>query len=295
MKKRLFTIIAAIAACGIVFASCEKKAENVAVSSVTLGEPSLTLAPAATATLSYEVLPAEATNKNVTWESSNNNVATVADGVVTAVGVGETIITVRTEDMNKTATCTVTVAVGVTGIALNPSTLDLYIEDTETLAVEFTPAEATNKNVTWTSSQTAIATVADGVVTAVAPGEAVITATTEDGGKTATCTVTVRQSLPTFEDYFGSYRLTGDVAPNGMFGESTRWSQDHGDDPFSGEDVMIKDASDVNPNILASGNIARLSENAICFICLANPCSLNFSTTIKPELATNCLFPHDSI
>lgn len=113
MKKRFIAVIATIAVCGVVFASCEKKTETVAVSSVTLDEPTLILAPDATATLSFEILPAEATNKKVTWTSNDTSVATVEDGVVTAIAEGEATITVKTEDGNKTAICVVTVEIPI--------------------------------------------------------------------------------------------------------------------------------------------------------------------------------------
>ena len=85
-----------------------------------------------------------------------------------------------------------TTPVAVSSIALNKSTASIAVDASEKLTVTFTPAGATNKAVIWTSSAEAKATVAqDGTVTGKAAGEATITATTVDGGKTATCTVTV--------------------------------------------------------------------------------------------------------
>ena len=82
--------------------------------------------------------------------------------------------------------------VPVTGVTLNKSTTSLDVGATETLIATVTPADATNKTVIWDSSSTAAATVdSEGLVTAVAEGATVITATTQDGGKTATCTVSV--------------------------------------------------------------------------------------------------------
>ena len=82
--------------------------------------------------------------------------------------------------------------VAVTGVTLNESSATLYVGDTETLTATVKPTEATNKDVTWSSSNNAIATVEDGVVTAVAAGSANITVTTTDGNKIATCAVTVK-------------------------------------------------------------------------------------------------------
>lgn len=88
--------------------------------------------------------------------------------------------------------------VDLTGVEL-PATANVYIGRTTTLKPVFTPANATNKNVTWKSDNEGVATVADGVVTGVAAGTANITVTTEQGGFTATCAVTVKDS-PTAEE-----------------------------------------------------------------------------------------------
>lgn len=83
--------------------------------------------------------------------------------------------------------------VAVTGVTLNKSTMSLVATAEETLTATVAPENATNKAVTWSTSNDKVAAVADGKVTAVAPGEAVITATTADGGFTATCKVTVTE------------------------------------------------------------------------------------------------------
>ena len=83
--------------------------------------------------------------------------------------------------------------VKVSGVELDRETLSMSVDDTATLTVTVSPEDATNKNVTWESSDTAVATVENGVVNAISKGSAIITVTTEDGGYTATCTVTVKQ------------------------------------------------------------------------------------------------------
>ena len=151
-----------------------------------------------TATLIATVTPSNATNKNVTWTSSNTAVATVSSaGVVTSKANGTAVITAKTTDgTNLTATCNVTVSIPVlsTGISLNETTLSFNaVNQTATLIATITPSNATNKNVTWTSSNTSVATVSSsGVVTAKGNGSAIITAQTTDGTNlTATCNVTV--------------------------------------------------------------------------------------------------------
>lgn len=85
--------------------------------------------------------------------------------------------------------------VAVTGVTLSPATLEMTVGEEQTLRAEVAPTNATNKSITWTSSTPTVATVADGKVTAVSAGSATITVTTVDGGKTATCEVTVSKPV----------------------------------------------------------------------------------------------------
>ena len=174
--------------------------KEIKVTGVKLNKSETSLLVGGNETLTATVLPEDATNQNVTWKSDKPEIATVdANGKVTAVKVGEATITVTTEDGGKTATCKVTVSetsVAVTGVTLNKTALTLNIGASETLSATVAPADATNKKVTWKSSDAAVATVdTNGKVTAVKAGEATITVTTEDGGKTATCKVTVKPNL----------------------------------------------------------------------------------------------------
>ena len=150
----------------------------------------------ATVQLMATVTPDNATSKTVTWSTSNPEVATVdATGLVTAVANGKATITATAG--GETATCEVTVAivVPVTGVALDKTEATLTeVGATVTLVATVSPDNATNKTVTWESSNTEVATVVDGVVTAVANGKATITA--KAGEKTATCEVTVAIEEP---------------------------------------------------------------------------------------------------
>ena len=167
---------------------------NIAVTGVSLDQQTATVKVGGTLNLEAEIEPENATNKNVTWSSDNEAVATVSGGVVTAVKAGTAVITVTTEDGGKTATCTVTVSedvISVTGVSLDKSSAALTVGGSVTLNATVTPSDATNRNVTWSSSDRSVATVSAGVVKAVGVGTATITVTTADGGKTASCTVTV--------------------------------------------------------------------------------------------------------
>jgi len=189
-----FATITATTEDGNYTATCEVEVTPVFVTGVTLSQTTATPRIGETLTLTATVQPTNATNQTVTWTSSDTTVATVNNaGVVNAIALGSATITVTTEDGNYTATCEVTVLpVLVTGITLNLSASTRAIGgDTLILTATVQPANATNKTVIWTSSNSSVATVDNGKVIAVAPGAATITATTEDGGRTATCAVTV--------------------------------------------------------------------------------------------------------
>ena len=162
------------------------------VSSVTLNISDTVLLVGNTLTLAATVLPENATNKTVSWTSSVPTVATVNNGTVTAIAVGTTTITVTTQDGNKTATCEITVTpIAVTGVTLNETSVTIVRGNTQTLIATVLPTDATNKTISWSSSNTSVASVVNGTITAHAVGTATITVTTQDGNKTATCEVTV--------------------------------------------------------------------------------------------------------
>jgi len=174
----------------VLFTACKK---DIPVADITLNYEELTLISGDTIMLIATVQPNDATNKTVIWTSSNSAVATVnSEGMVTAIAIGEATITATIQDGNKTATCSVSVGIPVTGITLNYEELTLIPGDTLTLIATVQPDDATNKTVTWTSSNPEVATVnEEGLITAVANGEVTIIATTRDGDKIATCAVTV--------------------------------------------------------------------------------------------------------
>jgi|GEM_PF-3387852 len=172
------------------------------VTGVSLNESSHTLIVSGTDQLTATIAPANATNKNVTWASSNPSVATVnSSGLVTAVALGSATITVTAADTTngtKTAIDTITVIIPVTGVSLNESSHTLIVSGMDQLTATIAPANATNKNVTWASSNPSVATVnSSGLVKAIAPGYATITVTavdTTNGTKTATDAITVTTS-----------------------------------------------------------------------------------------------------
>ncbi len=170
----------------------------VAVTGVSLNKTSATLNVGAEETLIATVAPANATNQDVTWSSSDPAIATVDGGKVIGVKAGTATITVTTEDGGYTANCVATVqkpVVAVTDVSLDKTSVTLNVGAEETLIASVTPANATNQNVIWSSSDPDVATVDNGKVKAVAAGSATITVKTEDGNKTASCAVSVKQLM----------------------------------------------------------------------------------------------------
>jgi len=154
--------------------------------------------------LSAIIVPANPVNKNVSWSSSDTSVATVdTTGLVTGVAVGSATITVTTQDGSFTATSIATVSnIPVTGVKVSPTTASVNVGSTKQLTATISPYNAFDQNVSWSSSDTSVATVdTTGLVTGVAVGSAVITVTTEDGGFTATSNIAVSEptSIATIE------------------------------------------------------------------------------------------------
>lgn len=184
------------------------KAKVVKVESVNLNKNDLTMTEGESGTLTATVYPSNATNKNVTWTSSDPSVATVNNGIVKAVKAGTTTIKVTTTDGSKTAECQVVVkakTVSVTSVTLNRSSLTMTEDDSGTLTATVYPSNATNKNVAWTSSDPSVATVNDGSVRALKAGKATIKVTTADGSKTAECQVIVKR-----KNFTGGHEGTGE-------------------------------------------------------------------------------------
>ena len=173
------------------FATCEVtvNAVNVPVQSISLNWSEYTIKDSKPLELIVNFNPTNATNKIVTWKSSNEAVATVDEsGEVTAVGNGTANITATTEDGNFKATCQVTVEIPELTLSLDKSELTLtQTEEQQKLTATVSDPE---EKVTWLSSDPFVATVTrDGTVTAIANGTATITASARD--KTASCTVEV--------------------------------------------------------------------------------------------------------
>ena len=182
-------------------ATCEVtvNAKVYPVTGVTLDKSSATLTEGDELTLTATVNPDNATNKNVTWSSSNSSVASVSNGKVTAMKAGKATITVKTDDGGKTATCEVTVNAKVypiEEIVLDKTYAEIKVGNEITLTATIYPSNATSKTLKWTSSDTSVATVSNGKVTALKAGQVVIKATSEEYNISAICDVTVLADGP---------------------------------------------------------------------------------------------------
>ena len=193
------TVIPTIDENGIATIPCEKgqtvvvdfttrNPEIVDVATVTLDKTNEEVFIGDSLVLTAVVAPDNATYNTVVWKTSDKNIATVNNGVVTTVGVGSATITAISDEQS--ATCEVKVkSIPVTDITINHPTATLVVGDSLVLTAVVAPDNATDKTVTWTTSEVKVAIVEDGVVTAVGAGTATITA--KAGDKTATCSVVV--------------------------------------------------------------------------------------------------------
>ena len=213
--------------------SCEKAPEGIAVTEVAINQPTAELFVGETVQLSATVSPSDATDQGVSWSSSNAGVATVTNkGLVTAISKGTA--TIKAFAGGKSASCVVTVSkkpIAVSSIKLNKTSLALTKGESQTVVATVTPADATEKTVSWTSSDPNVASVdSKGNVTATGNGSATITA--KAGDQEATCAVTV--TVPVESISLNKTKLTlnkGDretlvatVKPNDATEQTVNWS-----------------------------------------------------------------------
>ena len=209
------------------------------VTGISLSETTVELKPGETHQLTATVLPQNASNVEITWYSDKESVATVSQsGLVTGVGPGETTVHAVTTDGGKMASCLVKVGTPVRGITLSVSSKTLYVGDPSLdISATLTPANATDKSLEWSSSDPEVASIAPGaalhaVIKPLKPGKTTITATTKDGGFTASCEVTVKRHVSgvslnkaSLTLYVGETEsLAATVAPEDASDKSVVWS-----------------------------------------------------------------------
>lgn len=177
-------------------------------SSITLSKNEVTVNVGETYAIEYTLLPANSTTQTVTWTTQNAGIATVDEtGKITGVAKGTTFI-IGSLPNGYVAYLNVVVNEAVKGVNLDATEKTIVKGESFKLTPVFTPAEPSNKNMTWTSSNAKVAKVnSAGKVTGVSGGVAIITGTTEDGGYTVICTVTVTEKVTKVSLNHTSYRL----------------------------------------------------------------------------------------
>lgn len=303
--KYIYMRIVLVFIASILLFGCDKSDEGtdveiIHVKSVSLNKTMLSILSGEIETLAATVLPTNATNKGVIWFSGDDDIATVnSAGVVTAFKVGVTEITVVTEDGQYTATCRVVVTeptIPVSSVTLNKSTLSLLSNQTEILSATVAPANATEKSVTWTSSDSKVATVnSAGAVTGVKAGTTTITVTTVNGAKKATCDVTVTEPIisvtgislnksATTIQQGQAETLKATVIPTNATNKNVMWTST--DDKVA----TVNSAGTVTAKLLGVVTIMATTvdgaQTAICSVTVIEPIisvtgiSLNKSTTV---------------
>ena len=202
--------------------------------SITLNHSSLSLSPGSSQSLTATVYPSDADDKSYTWSSDKPEIAAVnSSGLVTAKGNGTAIVTATTTDGGKKATCTVTVTTPASGVTVSPTTATIIKGQTQQLTATVAPSSASNKSVSWSSSNHSVAIVSSsGLVTAKAAGTADVTVTTAEGSHKAVCKVTVRVpvtgvSISRTELSLikgGTEQLSATVSPSDASNKTISWS-----------------------------------------------------------------------
>ena len=251
MKRRLialFTILLSVSL--IATYSCKKeKDKSVAVTEVRLDKTATTLFEGDTEELMATVMPENATDKGIEWKSDNESVATVSQtGLVTALKDGSATITVITNDGGFRASCEVTVkkkVIAVTGVKLSAASMTLREGDKGTLTATVEPANATNKNVEWWTSDLDVVSVtstsggSNGYVEARGAGKATVTVKTEDGEFSASCEITVeKKEVPVtgialeqsslLLPVGNTYALKAHVQPSNASEQDIKWGSSNG-------------------------------------------------------------------
>ena len=224
----------------------------ISVTGIELNSAILSMNEGETKQLSYTIKPSNATNKTVTWRSSNNSVATVDNGLITCLKAGATDISVITEDGGYVSSCALTVnevstQVPLQSISINPSAVELFPNGTTQLEVVYNPTNATNRSINWSISPEGIATVSlDGLVEAVMEGECVVTATSIDGNKIATCNITVvaKESLTT---------VTRGLIHSYDFTDSSRISGTNVSDITGTKTITLENFNDLSTSLTSEG------------------------------------------
>lgn len=254
--------------------------DKVAVTGVSLDKTTLTLSAGETATLTATVAPEKATEKSVSWSTSNAGAVTVAaDGKLTAVAPGTATITVKTKDGEFTASCTVTVkAIEVSEVTLDKDTLGLKVGESAYLKATVKPDNATSKTVTWSSSNSSIVSVSEGNISGKAVGTVTITAAC--GKFSASCVVTVSAAeLPATGVTLNETTLTLKVGDTATLTASPA--------PASTTDATTWSSSDDTIVSVSGGTLTALKAGSATITVRCGTASATCTVTVPEEAAAS--------
>ena len=261
---------------GMKTATSKVTVTEIPLGNITLNRNELTLEKGQAGALLVAYHPENTTDsREVHWSSDKPAVAAVdAEGNVQAVGAGTAVITAQVGD--STASCTVTVTAALQSISLNKSKLDMKKEQTETLTIGFQPADTTDdRSIGWSSSDKAVATVdANGVVTAVGGGSAVITA--QVGGHTASCEVFVSSPLASIS--VGQSELSlgkGDAKP--------LWVVYHPGDTTDSKTVRWSSSDETVATVDANGTVTALAAGTAVITAQVGDFTATCTVTVTDE------------
>ena len=267
------------AACGNATATCKVTVNPVSASGITLNTQDMTLLVGQTDRLTAIVEPENTTDKTLTWGSDNEAIATVGtDGTVTAVSVGVANITATCGEVS--ATCKVTVnPITATTVTINVPDTEVYVGDKVTLSATVAPDNTTDKNITWSCSTPEIATIdaQSGELTALAPGEAKITATCGDISGTAT--VTVKPILAT-ELTLSAQDMTLLVGQTGKLTATVT------PDNTTDKTVIWKSDNETIAKVEAGGTVTAVSVGVANITATCGEVSATCKVTVNPITAT---------
>lgn len=226
-------------------ASCVIQVKKVPVTGVSLDKTNVALDEGKAIVLIPTIIPQNATNKSLTWTSSNSGIASVdSNGLVVGKSQGTALITVKTTDGGYIATCAVivnstNVNVPVIGVSLNKTSATLEVGKVIILEPNVAPKAANNKQVIWLTSDASVASVDEsGIVTAKQAGVAIITVKTVEGGYTATSVINVVNKAENTLSVTGvkldkrileltsgqSTKLTATILPENAANKAVKWN-----------------------------------------------------------------------
>lgn len=272
-------------------ASIIVQAAPIAVTGVGVTPNTVTMVEGTLQTLIANVLPTNASDKSVSWFSSNTTVASVnTTGAVSAYSAGTATITVTTTDGSFIATSLVTVeaaAIGVTGVSITAPSTTIVAGNTQLLVATVSPSNATNTSVSWLSSDTSIATVdATGLVTGISTGSLSITATTVDGGYTSQVSIEITEDTTNTCTASGSILMQRYDGLSGLLISDLLAMDNYPDNPttstsLSQFEIAVNQGDDYGARV--SGYLCPPESGTYYFwIAGNNFTELNLSTTADP-------------